>query len=252
MNVKVDRNENPAGGKLRPEGPMLGVWAHPDDETYLTAGLMAEAVRRRERVVCVTATRGEEGSWDEERWPTSEMGKVREAEMMASLDVLGVTEHHWLDYYDGTCADVPFEEGVGRVRSILEEVGPRSVLTFGPDGMTGHADHKAVCAWTAEAFRQAAPRGARLYYATQTPRWAEEFVPQMNRFNVFMEPGTPPVTPEDELAIHFELPADVLDLKLKAIEAHVSQVEGMLNAFGQDYFRRANKAEFFRLAWVKE
>jgi len=74
----------------------------------------------------------------------------------------------------------------------------------------------------------------------------------MNRFNVFMEPGTPPVTPEDELAIHFELPADVLDLKLKAIEAHVSQVEGMLNAFGQDYFRRANKAEFFRLAWVKE
>ena len=24
---------------------MLGVWAHPDDETYLTAGLMAQGVR---------------------------------------------------------------------------------------------------------------------------------------------------------------------------------------------------------------
>ena len=50
-------------------GTMLGVWAHPDDETYLAAGLMAVGVRQGNRVVCVTATRGEEGSWDEGRWP---------------------------------------------------------------------------------------------------------------------------------------------------------------------------------------
>ena len=149
-----------ATSKMLPEGAMLGVWAHPDDETYLSAGLMADAARRGQRVVCVTATRGEEGSWDEERWPTSEMGRVREAEMMASLQVLGVTEHHWLDYYDGTCKDVPSDEGVGRVRSIMEEISPRSVFTFGPDGMTGHDDHKAVCAWTTEAFERAAPIGA--------------------------------------------------------------------------------------------
>ena len=43
-------------------GTLLGVWAHPDDETYLVAGLMAQAVRDGHRVVCVTATRGEEGS----------------------------------------------------------------------------------------------------------------------------------------------------------------------------------------------
>ena len=39
---------------------------------------------------------------------------------------------------------------------------------------------------------------------------------------------------------------------MQAIEAHVSQVEGMLNAFGQDFFRQGNRAEFFRLAAVKE
>lgn len=38
-------------------GTILGVWAHPDDETYLSAGLMASAVRSGCRVVCVTATR---------------------------------------------------------------------------------------------------------------------------------------------------------------------------------------------------
>jgi len=232
-------------------GTMLGVWAHPDDETYLSAGLMAHGVRRGERVVCVTATRGEEGSWDEERWPTSEMGKVREAEMMESLAILGVTEHHWLDYYDGTCDRVPFEEGVRRVEAIMGDIQPRSVFTFGPDGMTGHADHKSVSAWTTEAFRRAAPVGARLYYATMTPEWAAEFVPRFNQFNVFMEEGTPPVTERADLAIDYRLPPDLLDLKLRAIEAHVSQVEGMMNAFGQDVFREGNKAEFFRSAASK-
>ena len=48
-------------------GTLLGIWAHPDDETYLAAGLMAQAVRDGRRVVCVTATRGEGGSMDEER-----------------------------------------------------------------------------------------------------------------------------------------------------------------------------------------
>jgi LmbE family N-acetylglucosaminyl deacetylase len=232
-------------------GTILGMWAHPDDETYLSAGLMAHAVRRGDRVACVTATRGEEGSWDEVRWPTSEMGKVREAEMMESLRVLGVTEHYWLDYYDGTCDQVPFEEGVQTTQLIMADVSPRSVFTFGPDGMTGHADHKTVSAWTTEAFRRIAPPGARLYYATMTPEWAEEFVPRFNQFNVFMEEGTPPVTPRDELAIHFDLPPDLIDIKLRAIAAHVSQVEGMMNAFGEDVFREGNKAEFFRLAEAK-
>jgi LmbE family N-acetylglucosaminyl deacetylase len=229
-------------------GTMLGVWAHPDDEAYLTAGLMARTVRDGDRVVCVTATRGEEGSFDEERWPTATMGTVREAELLRSLAMLGVTEHHWLDYYDGTCADVPREEGVARIRAFIEDVDPRSVFTFGPDGMTGHPDHKAVCAWTTEAFDDSAPPGSRLYYATQTPEWAGEFVPVMNRFNVFMEEGTPPVTRVEDLAVNFDLPPDLLDLKLRAIEEHVSQVEGMLEAFGKDFFRDSMKAEFFRLA----
>ena len=233
---------------VRSLGTILGVWAHPDDETYLAAGLMAVGVRGGARVVCVTATRGQEGSWDQERWPTATMGQVREAELMESLAILGVTEHHWLDYYDGTCADVPFEEGAGRVRAILQEAAPDSVLTFGPDGMTGHADHKAVSAWTTEAFNRGGKPGARLYYATQTPEWAAEIAPRMNVFNVFMEPGTPPTTPRDQLAIAFALPPDVLEQKLKAIEAHVSQVEGMMAAFGPDYFREATGEETFRLA----
>ena len=229
-------------------GPILGVWAHPDDETYLMAGIMADGVRRGERVACVTATRGELGSFDEEKWPTATLGKVRDAELMECLRILGVTEHQWLDYPDGGVPDVSTDEGVSRVLDAFERVRPRSVFTFGPDGMTGHPDHKTVSAWTGAAFQRAAPAGARLYHATQTPEWAAEFVPEMNRFNVFMDPGTPPETAREDLDLLFELPPDILEQKLRAIEAHTSQVEGMLSAFGQDFFRRAMREEYFVLA----
>jgi LmbE family N-acetylglucosaminyl deacetylase len=78
-------------------GTILGVWAHPDDEAFLSSGLMADAVRKGDRVVSVTATRGELGSWDEERWPSESMGEVREAELEESLAILGVTETRMAD-----------------------------------------------------------------------------------------------------------------------------------------------------------
>ena len=39
-------------------GTLLGVWAHPDDEIYLSAGLMAATRAAGHRVVVATATRG--------------------------------------------------------------------------------------------------------------------------------------------------------------------------------------------------
>lgn len=232
-------------------GTILGVWAHPDDETYLTAGLMAKAVREGSRVVCVTATRGEGGSFDEERWPTTTMGQVREQELMRCLEILGVTEHHWLDCLD-VDMDSPLDStGAPKVRAIMEDVEPDSVLTFGPDGMTDHAGHKSVCEWATQAFHEVARPGAKLYYATTTPEWVAEWVPVYNKFDVF-RPGTPPVTPREELGIDYVLPSDILELKLQAIQAHASQVEGMVQAFGEDIFRRAMAEEAFRLVAVKE
>lgn len=231
-------------------GTILGVWAHPDDETYLTAGLMVRAVRNGSRVVCITATRGEGGSLDEEKWPSATMGEVREKELLRSLAVLGVTEHQWLDLAD-VDMDTPLPEaGAGTVRAIMEEVKPDTVLTFGPDGMTDHEGHKSVSRWATEGFQQVAKQGAKIFYATTTPDWAERWVPVYNRFNVF-RPGTPPVTPREELGIEYDLPPDILELKLRAIQEHVSQVEGMVQAFGEDIFREAMRGEYFRPPAVK-
>src|SRR5437764_10756795 len=112
-------------------GTVLGIWAHPDDEAYLSAGIMAAAVDAGQRVVCVTATRGELGSLDEERWPLDTLAAVREKELDACLGVLGVTEHVWLDYRDGGCDAVPVDEAANRLVAMLDDVRPDTVLTFG-------------------------------------------------------------------------------------------------------------------------
>jgi LmbE family N-acetylglucosaminyl deacetylase len=229
-------------------GTILGVWAHPDDEAYLSAGLMADATRRGRRVVCVTATRGEEGSWDEDRWPSDRMSEIRETELLHSLEILGVGEHHWLDYRDGTCAEVDPEEAVGKLVPILEKVRPDTVLTFGPEGMTGHGDHKAVSRWASEAFRRAASPGSRLCHAVYTQDWVDRFASRFQGFNVFMEPGTPPVVPRDRLAIDFRLSDDLVDLKVRALEAQESQIAYMLQAFGRDAFVEGGREEYFVLA----
>src|SRR5947209_18653369 len=81
-------------------GTIVGVWAHPDDEAYLSAGLMAAAVEAGNRVVCVTATRGEHGTYDPESWPPERLARARERELLASLGAIGVREHDWLPYHD--------------------------------------------------------------------------------------------------------------------------------------------------------
>jgi LmbE family N-acetylglucosaminyl deacetylase len=228
-------------------GTILGVWAHPDDEAYLSAGIMAAAVDAGNRVVCVTATRGELGSLDPVRWPPETLAAFREAELDACLAVLKVREHIWLDYPDGGCDRVPVDEAVSRLAEIVADVRPDTVLTFGPDGMTWHADHIAVGLWTSAAVARAAAKSARLLYATKTPEWGEAFLAAVQADQVMMADQQPPTTPASDLAFHVDLHGDALDRKYKALLCQRSQVESLLAAMGEDVYRDFLAEESFRL-----
>jgi hypothetical protein len=125
-----------------------------DDEIYLCGAIMAMAAAADCRVVCVTATRGELGVTDPQRWPPEQLPTIREAELAECLRILGVTEHHWLGYPDGGCDSADADAAVERIAGILRAVRPDTVLTFPPDGQTGHPDHIAVHRWTLEAVRR--------------------------------------------------------------------------------------------------
>ena len=79
-------------------GTILSVRAHPDDETYLAGGLMAAARDLGQRVVCASATAGEHGTDDPDRWPPERLGRVRRWEAAAAMAVLGVVMHSPSDW----------------------------------------------------------------------------------------------------------------------------------------------------------
>jgi LmbE family N-acetylglucosaminyl deacetylase len=231
-------------------GTVLGVWAHPDDEAYLSAGLMARAVRNGSRVVCVTATRGEGGSMDEEVWPPETMADVRTGELERSLAILGVDHHVWLDLPDIDMETGLPEHGYERVVEIVRDVRPDTILTFGTDGMTTHEAHKSVCRWATEANREAGKPGSRVLYAAVTRDWADEFLPIWEPFEVF-RPGAPDILAPEDLAIDYRLPPDINELKVRAILEHESQVRAIFEAVGEDVWWRQMSREMFRLGEEK-
>jgi LmbE family N-acetylglucosaminyl deacetylase len=227
-------------------GTILGVWAHPDDEAFLSAGLMAMAVDAGSRVVCVTATRGEAGTSDPERVTPEAVARTREAELAECLAILGVTEHRWLDYLDGRCSDADADQAVGKVRAIIDEVQPDTILTFGPEGFTDHADHKAVSRWVVAAH-SLAPNATerRLHFATQTAAWARDYLAPLAAVDAF-PPGLPPLTPTEELSIDASLPQAIIERKVRALRAQRSQIEGLVAAVGASFFADAFSSERFR------
>jgi LmbE family N-acetylglucosaminyl deacetylase len=226
-------------------GTVLGVWAHPDDEAYLSAGLMALARSAGNQVTCVTATLGEHGTEDPVAWPPARLARTRRLEIAASMAILGVTDHRILGYEDGTLADQPPEPAVAAIAAVMEEVRPDTVVTFGPDGMTGHPDHRTVSAWTSAAWEKTG-RG-RLLHATTTAAFADEHADLHARIPVFGE-GLPLRTPEDEVALAVALDDGLLDRKLAALRAQATQVGPVLAAMGEGAFRRWWRTETFRAA----
>jgi LmbE family N-acetylglucosaminyl deacetylase len=225
-------------------GTVLGVWAHPDDEAYLSAGLMALARDAGNRVVCVTATRGELGTADPERWPPGLLAAERTGELARCLALLGVTEHHWLDRPDGGCADADPEAAIDRLAELIDQVRPDTVLTFAPDGLTGHPDHRTISAWTTAAFRRAAPAPARLLYTAVERSWADRWWVVNDRLGVYLDEQPDPV-PAERLAVDLTLTGSALDRKVQALRAQTTQTAGLMAELGLSGYTEWVASEFF-------
>jgi LmbE family N-acetylglucosaminyl deacetylase len=135
---------------------VLGVFAHPDDETFCAGGLFARCAERGAEIMVVSATRGEVGQIrDATVGSRRTIAAVREAELRRACARLGVGSVRCLDYVDGTLADADFDGLVADVVKVVREFRPDVVITFGPDGGYGHPDHIAISAATTAACEQA-------------------------------------------------------------------------------------------------
>jgi LmbE family N-acetylglucosaminyl deacetylase len=224
-------------------GTILSVWAHPDDECYLSAGLMALARDNGARVLCVTATRGERGTDDPVAWPPDRLGPVREQELQRSMSILGVTEHRFLGHCDGEVADVYDDVGVTQLAEIISELDPDTVVTFGPDGMTGHSDHVTVGRWATIAA-QTATRPPRVLHAATDQAVMAAVDHHFDTFPVYGDDG-PPIIDRDAAAVILELPDETLERKVASLAAQPSQTEPLIAHMGEEDYRNWISVEVF-------
>ncbi len=145
---------------------VLGIFAHPDDETICAGGTLAKYASAGAEVRVISLTQGGAGQIRDASVATrATLRAVREKELDAAGIELGLTESRCLEYQDGELADIDSHILVGLASELLREIEPDVVITFGPDGFSGHSDHIAVgAAVTAACYEMRSAKPIRLFH----------------------------------------------------------------------------------------
>jgi len=232
------------------------LFAHPDDDTYGVGGTLARLAGSELELTVVLATSGEAGEIADPSLATREtLGAVREAEDRASWAALGLEpDLRFLRYPDGKVADVPPEDLVGAFVAILLERRPDLVVTFGPDGITGHPDHVAVGKAATEAFhlaRAQSPDGfLRLLYTVLS---AERLTALNEALRARghepldpLQPFAPRGVPAERVGVVVDC-SEVVPRKVEALRRHRTQ--GELEDLPYELWPVVLGREEFEIAW---
>ena len=205
------------------------VVAHPDDETFGCGSLLLHARKAGAVTAVCCATRGEAGEVaDGVEVPRGGVGELREGELRAAADLLGVERVDLLGFLD---SGMTGEAGPGALvdaeASLLHAGISRSVDGFDPhvlvtlDGSDGHRDHGRV---RDVVVQVAAERGIPVYLQclarSVMKQWAEH-MSQQHADSVYLalgELGTP-----DDLVTHVVDTTEFWQQRWTAIHAHRSQ-----------------------------
>jgi LmbE family N-acetylglucosaminyl deacetylase len=155
-----------------PHPSLLAIFSHPDDET-IVAPLLAKYAHAGHPVHLLILTAGEKGVRQHANIPAGDaLASVRARELTCSAAALGITGHTLLRFPDqGFTAgsnNPIWKEAVSEVRAAIGRLRPDAIITWGPEGGTGHTDHRAASSIVVQAFQQRSllayhPR--KLYYA---------------------------------------------------------------------------------------
>ena len=125
--------------------PIIAAFAHPDDERVI-GPLLSRLAREGRETHLVIATDGAKGVRDFANIPAGDqLATARAKEAACAANRLGVRRLHLLGLPDGGLASF---EVLGKLRSglvaIIDSLRPAAIITFGPEGGTGHPDHRLV------------------------------------------------------------------------------------------------------------
>jgi LmbE family N-acetylglucosaminyl deacetylase len=128
---------------------VVGIFAHPDDETFGPGGTLAVFSKTRDiYLICVTNGDGKQ----EDRYKEKQLGKIRKKELLNSAKILGVKKVFFLGYRDGSLQHNLYHEIAKQITTILQKLQPKILITFEPRGVSGHIDHIVISMITSFIF----------------------------------------------------------------------------------------------------
>jgi len=218
---------SPAAAQGRPR-TLVALLAHADDESA-AAPVLARYAREGVQVHLIVASDGSAGSGSHGYLARSDSGpvgdslaKARSEEALCSAAALGTQAPIFLGFPDGKLGDYVGDRSLmyRLTEGIAKEIArlrPDVVITWGPDGGTGHPDHRLVGNIATQLLRAgAAGMPERLFYMylpvesfrLLNPQRGEPpmLIPQAKYFTVHV-----PFTPAD------------LDAAQKSMACHRSQ-----------------------------
>jgi LmbE family N-acetylglucosaminyl deacetylase len=207
---------------------LVALLAHADDETAASP-VLARYAREGVRVHMVIATDGSGGSGSQNYLERSSTGPVGDALVKARADearcaaaALGVQEPVLLSFPDGKLGDYLGDRTLmtrltEQIATRIAQLRPDVVVTWGPDGGTGHPDHRMMSNIATQLLRTGAPgMPERLFYMYFPPNTFETLNPQR---------GAPPMLQPQPKYFTVQVPFTTADLEAaqKAMACHTTQ-----------------------------
>ncbi len=229
--------KNPFLGKK-----VLVVTAHPDDESPLAGGTIRQIVDSGGEVHLVCVTLGEKGkAYVSENYTEQELKELRRNELLSAGDVLGLSSVSFLNFPDGQLLPYAFEIQ-SRLAQVIMRINPAVLMSFGPDGYTGHTDHQTIYAVCKSiSGEQQLPFAMFCLPPAPYRQECQEVLLKKRKFGAYTSNQTY-VEPNIKISVNGEL-------KLMALECHASQFVGLnpYNLFSPDLAKHTLSFEYFCL-----
>ena len=144
---------------------LLAVFAHPDDESIASGGLLAWCAHLGADVSLLCMTRGERGQGT----GAGDLGRTRSRELGAAARALGIGPVTLLDHEDGMLPWLAADTLRVAIERAIRARRPEVVITFDADGLYWHPDHIAVHEAATAAVMALGAESPALYYVTMPP-----------------------------------------------------------------------------------
>jgi len=193
---------------------ILMVFPHPDDEAYVSGGLLQIAQKYSIKTKLICMTKGGRGLMPKNLEKAELIKKVREEELEKASKILGIDEKVVWDYPDSGLIQTQTHWYSLLKREIIKS-DASIVVTFDYTGITGHPDHLIL---SSEVFNILSKLKTKPKLLFRVPDKQEQIYFRENKALIFFR------KPTHILRCSFRQSIN----KIRAIFAHKSQIKNFI------------------------